>query len=321
MTKSWHAPLNKVTVLSKVTAALVFITLPFVGYLLGTTMGGESDTGSLVVATVPVVEVRENQDTITPNINDLAVSVGPFTNVLSLQAAISLSENVGGEAWLPTIVQQYKDGYVRFQNPGYYVPYLSDYVMKQHSVYYSPIDSKQGVVDEPRAISAYAQAFEDLGHGLAYDGQALFLAGEVVASTTYADRLSGLGHYVTADSLYFFDETLSTTAPQYNLVKVFDEVNGTMLTAVPELRSGEYTLTTDGWPMWYSDNVYFYCLSTKDQSRRLKMPVTVEFVSSEVDLGEGLWFKAGNSEETGDFHFTEVSTGKAYKTFCDEVKN
>jgi hypothetical protein len=34
-TEPWHAPLSKVTVLSKVTAAIVFITLPFVGFWVG----------------------------------------------------------------------------------------------------------------------------------------------------------------------------------------------------------------------------------------------------------------------------------------------
>ncbi len=33
--ESWHAPLNKVTLVSKILAAIIFITLPFAGFWLG----------------------------------------------------------------------------------------------------------------------------------------------------------------------------------------------------------------------------------------------------------------------------------------------
>lgn len=33
--ESWHAPLNKVTSVSKVLAAIIFITLPILGFFLG----------------------------------------------------------------------------------------------------------------------------------------------------------------------------------------------------------------------------------------------------------------------------------------------
>jgi hypothetical protein len=58
----WHAPLSKVTVLSKVTAAIVFITLPFVGFWLGMNIERLSpspmvtiDDKSVAVPTAPSV--------------------------------------------------------------------------------------------------------------------------------------------------------------------------------------------------------------------------------------------------------------------------
>lgn len=46
--EAWHAPLNKVTVLSKVTAAIVFITLPFVGFWVGYTQAPVKEVGKEV---------------------------------------------------------------------------------------------------------------------------------------------------------------------------------------------------------------------------------------------------------------------------------
>lgn len=42
-TEPWHAPLNRVTTVSKILAAVVFISLPFVGFWLGYEMSGDDE--------------------------------------------------------------------------------------------------------------------------------------------------------------------------------------------------------------------------------------------------------------------------------------
>lgn len=57
MKEPWHAPLNRVTTVSKILAAVVFITLPFVGFWLGMGWGEK-------MSEVPVVETVEQSTSI-----------------------------------------------------------------------------------------------------------------------------------------------------------------------------------------------------------------------------------------------------------------
>lgn len=83
-TEPWHAPLNRVTVLSKITAAIVFITLPFVGFWVG------YDNAQLTEIVVPVesglvtntlkgsvpVELPENNEVPSTAVSTSSSTVG-----------------------------------------------------------------------------------------------------------------------------------------------------------------------------------------------------------------------------------------------------
>jgi hypothetical protein len=49
--ESWHAPLNKVTPTSKILAAVVFISLPFLGFWLGLQFAA-SDQGAALITSL-----------------------------------------------------------------------------------------------------------------------------------------------------------------------------------------------------------------------------------------------------------------------------
>jgi len=54
LNEAWHAPLHKVTVLSKVTAAIVFIALPFVGFWVGMNVEKASQLPEVTIYDTPV---------------------------------------------------------------------------------------------------------------------------------------------------------------------------------------------------------------------------------------------------------------------------
>lgn len=54
--ESWHAPLSKVTWLSKITAAIVFITLPFVGFWVGYNNAPQAE----IIAPIEIYSATDN---------------------------------------------------------------------------------------------------------------------------------------------------------------------------------------------------------------------------------------------------------------------
>jgi hypothetical protein len=90
----WHAPLNRVTTLSKITAAIVFITLPFVGFWVGMQYG--QDVNEPTVSEV-VDEIKtQGQASITHQIEPSATKESEqlTPSVTSMYPVISESGGV-----------------------------------------------------------------------------------------------------------------------------------------------------------------------------------------------------------------------------------
>ncbi len=101
----WHAPLNKVTLLSKITAAIVFIALPFVGFWFGFNFSkqdtqavnttGNSDNSHIATSSQnkPELNVKTNATTSNAeNTVDTKSNNTPFEPLLASFEVVGLDD-------------------------------------------------------------------------------------------------------------------------------------------------------------------------------------------------------------------------------------
>lgn len=247
-----------------------------------------------------------------------------FKQKISVSDLEKVISNEVSAAWKAVIYKQYQAGYQRFEEQGYYSPIISDYVIKNGDVYYSPIERDANAVASPKLLSKNPKQFLVARGGVAYDGKSVFYRGKTVAKSKQFKELA-FDRYAFAGGLYVMKDNLDKKTPRYELLKAFDKVNVAKLKEVSELTEKYYPVADGNYtPRWYRDGKYFYCVEGKGVvSQRLQEPVRIDFLSSGIAPTSGAedpqWLKVDNTKERGYIQFMEEKFGRKYDSRCNLI--
>lgn len=248
-------------------------------------------------------------------------SAASFDSVVEANELESFFDKEGGPAWASVIQSQYKSGYERFEEPGFYYKTLSDYALKKGAVYYSPINRTAVTrwVTAPKLMVRKPKEFSISQGGVAFDGKAVYYQGKKITKSAAPNELS-YATFAFGKGIYVIKDHLSKKVPRYELVRIFDKVLVERIKPINDLVE-KYRPVADGGfsQRWFTDGKSFYCIEGKGvESRRLQEPVTVNFIKSATPgvVNGNEWFRVGNNLDRGHIQFVEQKTGKKFDIQC-----
>lgn len=308
--------LFEITPLSKIVAGVLFVVLPFIGAWIGWQYGVSQNTEDLTFSTPDTTEDWHNtpppEATTTTSPLETTLQIETIDSVENGKIMSTSSIALNNDPSSTQATTETKEGYIRFTGPEYYEPTLSDYIYKDNTVYYSPINSKELTI---KPLLTQPKYFKTFAPNLAFGDGSIYYKGEIFQSSKTMRQIM-YDHFVS-DTTIFSPQNNSPETRGTGINTIFTSVDGANLQLLPELKDGLYVTRRSKGPYLYQDSQYVYCI---DSGIKIIRPVKVSFIpANETTTIPGYWYNQ-LTKRPGSITLTETASGKIFDDQCAVIK-